>query len=159
MEINIKTFSALLLTSLMSGCISGCYLVLDDDYGYDSHDSHDSYHTHYGSAPWIDTGDTYWYCEDYREQGQWRNYWEFYTIAGDDDGQDDIYKIEFNVYHYDGSLAFWGDLYSLNTFGGLDEEFYNARTFYYDDFPCNDIYEVEFYVEDWDGNYANYWLY
>ncbi len=165
MEINTKTFSALALTTLMSGCISGCYVLLDDDFGHDSYESHDSDESHdsgdtyYGSVPWIDTGATYWYCEDYREQGQWRNYYEFYTIAVDPDGQDDIRNVEFNAYHYDGSLAYYGDLYSLNTWGGQDEEYFNTRTFYHDSFPCNDIYEIEFYVEDWDGNYASLWVY
>ena len=157
MEINTKTVFTLLLASLLSGC----YFVVDDG-GYDSydtHDSYDSYDTYYGSVPWIDTGSTYWYCEEYREQGEWRQYYEFYTIAVDDDGQDDLRDIEFYAYYYDGGLAFYGDLYSQDIWGGLEEEYSNTRTFYYDDFPCDSIYEVEFYVEDWDGNYASYYLY
>ena len=83
MEINTKRAFTLLLASLLSGC----YFVIDDG-GYDSYDSYDSYYsydTHYGSVPWIDTGSTYWYCEEYREYGEWNQYYEFYTIAGDDD--------------------------------------------------------------------------
>jgi len=152
MEINTKTVFAILLVSLLSGC----YVILDDS---DTDEWYDSYGTHYEDVPWVDTGATYWYCEDYYEHGSWHNYWEFYTVATDAYGYSDTLSIEYNVYYYGGDLAFWGDLYSLNTWGGLDEEFYNSNTFYYDSFPCNDIYEVEFYVEDWDGNYTSLWIY
>jgi hypothetical protein len=154
MEINMKPVFTLLLASLMSGC----YFVIDDG-GYDSYDSYDSYDTHYGSVPWIDTGSTYWYCEEYREYGEWNQYYEFYTIAADDDGSEDIRSIKFYAYYYDGYQAFEGDLIDQARFGGLEDSYGTSRTFYYDNFPCDDIYEVEFYVEDWDGNYTSYWLY
>ena len=106
MEINTKTVFTLFLASLLSGC----YVVLDDS-GYDSYGSHDSYDTYYGSVPWIDTGSTYWYCEEYRDRGEWNQYYEFYTIVGDEDGLDDIRDIKFYAYYYDGDLGFYGDLY------------------------------------------------
>ncbi len=151
MEINTKTVFALFLASLLSGC----YVILDDA-------GHDSYDTYYGSVPQIDTNSTYWYCENYYESGHgggWSNYWEFYTIAFDEDGHDDIWAVEYRAYYYDGYLAVWGDLYSDHVLDAQTEEYFTMYTSHYDDFSCNDIYEVEFYVEDWNGNYTSYWLY
>ena len=146
MEINTKTVFTLLLATLMSGCISGCYVILDAD-------GHDSYDTHYDSIPWLDINSTYWYCED----GVATSYWEFYTIASDSDGYDDIWSVGYNAYTYNGNLILWGDLYSDYILNANSEEYFIALTSYH--IWCNDIYEVEFYVEDWDGNYTSYWLY
>jgi len=152
MEINTKTVFALLLVSLMSGYISGCYIVLDDG-DHDSYDSYDSYDTHYDSVPWLDISSTYWYCEDNGPTG----YWELYTIASDSDGYDDIWSVGYNVYNYNGYIVLWGNLYSDYALNTNSEEYFRAFTEY--DNYCNDVYEVEFYVEDWDGNYTSLWIY
>ena len=151
MEINTKTVFTLLLASLLSGC----YVILDDS-GYDSYDSYD---IHYGSTPWIDADSTYWYCEDYYEHGEWHNYWEFYTVAIDEDGYSDIWSVEYRAYYYDGYLAFEGDLYSEHILDSQAEEYFTTHTSSLSSLSCSNIYEVEFYVEDWDGNYDSLWVY